>query len=60
MTVWAVKMSKNPFFHGFISKNWEFKMRFSSIQNRNFSQKPCISRAFVLKCFSGVILNKGR
>ena len=26
MTALAVKMSKKPFVHGFISKNWEFKI----------------------------------
>jgi len=59
-TAFARKTLQRLFFLGFISKNWELKMRFSSIQNRNFLQKPCISRAFVLKYFSGVILNKGR
>ena len=26
MTALEVKMSKKPFVHGFISKNWEFKI----------------------------------
>ena len=26
MTALAEKMSKKPFVHGFISKNWEFKI----------------------------------